>query len=1686
MADGELRTVRFLDYNGDKRIDAMRSHDSGPNNVTQVFRNDGLGSFVLDPGAEPLGAGFESDSLELNDMNGDGLLDAVQITPTLVRYRLNLGWGRWEDWVHVVGFDFTAQEAVRAEVDDLNGDGVADLVLVAGNMVRYWLNRNGRAFDPERRVTSDDVRGELPVRGAETTVLHADMNGNGSSDIVWIDAQGLVTYLELFPVRPNLLSRITNGLGRVTEVAYGTSAQHMARTVEAGGSWEHRLPQPMNVVDTVDEWEELHPEVHTVMHYQYDDGRYDGIEKQFRGYAHAVQVEPPAGEDPEGRTVTTYNVGFDADGGYDPYLAGLVERQEMLSGGRTLTVRTPTWGDCALQGVPPEGLRFPVRHICRLAETTEIREGSDDPATWVTTEVRYSYDGYGNVALERDLGVVAVGGGACSACDDLGLYGRPCGPQCLGDEEYHATTYATPEDNGGLWMLRKPVVDRSYGRAGPDGAPADDNYAETITFYDGPPFQGLAQGRLSQGAVTRRSVRADAQGAVVHGGRYRVDEHGNVVEELDALGVPDGSDHRRVWSMDGAGLHVVQVDVFLQDERGPYVLRKVAQYDPLWTKPVEGTAWAVVVDGVVQGARRSNFYGYDEFGRLAWGTRPGEGAGQTSQEYVYDLRSPASRIIVRTRSQLAGDLDLEEIRCLDGRGREYQKRLRVEGQRYRVSGFTIFDYRSNVQEVFQPYDGLDDQCDREPPPGTLSLRSVFDAAGRIIAQRHPSVPDDGPGGPTEARSRFEPLVVERWDREDTRVGGEHAGTPTVLRRDGLGRLIAVERDPGGVQPLEVYRFAYDALGNVAAVIDPAGNVKRQQFDLLGQIRRVDDPDAGTTLFEYDAHGNLVWEQDARGLSVERLYDGTNRVLAEWQQGAEDETRIDYVYDRTEDCGPQRCSNVAGELVALRYPLGAGVRGEDEFGYTQRGHGSYTSRLLGGRRLETWAEHDNAGRLAATTYPNGLRVDYVLDGSARVRAIPGYLDEVVYDGRGDLSSVAMANGVRSERVYDERRRLAALNVTGPDGAALLAFTYGRDRQANVREVVDGRDDAGEPLGGARYDYDAVYRLTRAQLDLGRPPHEETLTMVHGPADLLLSQHSSRGRTSPAHVGDYRYGGAAGPHAVVQAGAVELGYDPRGNLTSRGDVAFEWDFLGRLRRATRAGEELVRYSYSGNGDRVVKREPGSTTFYAHPEFEVRNGVATVYVRVDGDRVVEIEDPSFAATFYSDLAPALGPDAALEPAPDGRISAGDAWVAAAVEGGALALAAGDPPAPSSVRDLLRASARRALDGLEGRTTYYHQDHLGGTAAGSDEQGALRERSEHYPFGAVRHQTGEAPSYGFAGKELDASVGLVHFGARYQDPWLGRWTAPDPLYGVVDASKLETVAEAASAYAYCGNSPVSARDHDGRAGIVEGALETLQSEAVMYASIGGASLGMLVSVVGSVQAHRARGDKVSVGKSIASGLKGAAMGGLSFGLSSITSARAYHHEAVIGRQAANFTVTVGGKDVRFFSPERTRVLAEKAHQSVSAQTGTTAFKQAAGVAISTAVTGGLAPSGLVTAPLSAAYARAQMRSLDKHGKTWAQRATSALGRGVRATPGAIGRGAKAVFARGRWAGGRAIKKVGSGLKGLGRRIQRAMPKRKKRSHLLLPRPGGAPPALRRPLWQDVEHPCSNEQRHELRHVYA
>ena len=129
---------------------------------------------------------------------------------------------------------------------------------------------------------------------------------------------------------------------------------------------------------------------------------------------------------------------------------------------------------------------------------------------------------------------------------------------------------------------------------------------------------------------------------------------------------------------------------------------------------------------------------------------------------------------------------------------------------------------------------------------------------------------------------------------------------------------------------------------------------------------------------------------------------------------------------------------------------------------------------------------------------------------------------------------------------------------------------------------------------------------------------------------------------------------------------------------------WDFMGRLAEVDDAesGEPVARFAYGATRDRVLKEDDGQRTHYLRSDVEVRDGIVTVYVSVNGERRAKVESALIAPTTHSDGAPAGG---------DGRVSAADAWVVRANEAGVPGVPGVD--SLRSVDDTLRAAARSLL---------------------------------------------------------------------------------------------------------------------------------------------------------------------------------------------------------------------------------------------------------------------------------------------------------------------------------------------------------------------------------------------------------
>ena len=294
--------LRFVDLTGDGTADILITEDDA------LCMHASLGEAGFAPAERVRYALDERDgprvvfadgsqSIHLADMNGDGLSDLVRIRNGEVCYWPNLGYGRFGAKVAMDDapwFDPPEQfEQARVRLADIDGSGAADIVYIAADHARLYFNRSGNAWC---KVTSLDG---IPRVNAATAVGVVDLLGRGTACLVWssglpADASRSLRYLDLLGGRkPHLLTLASNGLGAETRWHYAPSTEFYMKDKAAGRAWITRLPFPVHVVQRIETID--HVSRHTfVARYAYHHGYYDGVEREFCGFAMVEQFDTEA------------------------------------------------------------------------------------------------------------------------------------------------------------------------------------------------------------------------------------------------------------------------------------------------------------------------------------------------------------------------------------------------------------------------------------------------------------------------------------------------------------------------------------------------------------------------------------------------------------------------------------------------------------------------------------------------------------------------------------------------------------------------------------------------------------------------------------------------------------------------------------------------------------------------------------------------------------------------------------------------------------------------------------------------------------------------------------------------------------------------------------------------------------------------------------------------------------------------------------------------------------------------------------------------------------------------------------------------------------------------------------------------------------------------------------------------
>lgn len=394
--------IRMVDVNNDGLTDVIM--DNGSSYFIWLNRKDNHWNTDYDretrlPGGSHLS--LTDPHVKLGDMNGDRMEDLVYIIDGYASYFPAKGSGEFDNEAVMAN----APEGINDNdanlaLADINNDGFADLVRIGNGSVTVWFNSGGNSF--KAPVTFE---GTPDYMAGSSAFRFADMNGDGFRDLLVTNENAAARYQYvdfMGGIQPNLLTKISNGLGMETTISYKPSTVDYLAARDAGTAWTTKLPFPVQVVKSV-VVKDLNSGQEYETDYAYRDGYYDGVEKEFRGFGEVTKLERGDVSAPTLKTVYTFDVGKDeiSRKGMVKSAAALTETGTIEPPAGLFDVQDNTLETRTLfTGTNGEAVKFSFIK----GQNTRLYENT---ATYTLLSREFDQDDYGNTTNDFNYGIVA-------------------------------------------------------------------------------------------------------------------------------------------------------------------------------------------------------------------------------------------------------------------------------------------------------------------------------------------------------------------------------------------------------------------------------------------------------------------------------------------------------------------------------------------------------------------------------------------------------------------------------------------------------------------------------------------------------------------------------------------------------------------------------------------------------------------------------------------------------------------------------------------------------------------------------------------------------------------------------------------------------------------------------------------------------------------------------------------------------------------------------------------------------------------------------------------------------------------------------------------------------------------------------------------------------------------------------
>lgn len=895
--------------------------------------------------------------------------------------------------------------------------------------------------------------------------------------------------------------------------------------------------------------------------------------------------------------------------------------------------------------------------------------------------------------------------------------------------------------------------------------------------------------------INHTTVVTDGNGnsrSVVH------DPNGRVKEAVDALG------NRIFQTYDDRGRLTSVTDEF----------GRITTYEYEDVCDTCGVTKVTEPDGTI------TYSGYGEYGRTYNRIdRTAYGAGIASSTYIYDA---SGRLAGIQFSSLLPD---------------YGKGGKLRGLRQVDESPIAYDYNDQGQVVrASSPEGLDIGYEYDEETGTLKTQSYDseDADGNPVQLHSNTLEVDEGGLPTgfvdAAGKRYSTVTNARGmpthltppdpGASPIRVQYDRNGLIQSVTRnqtivtqydfDGNGRNIVMDSPQTGREEKQ-----YDGRGNVVAIKDAKGNQFTFEYnDINQQIRSFDqrgnptdylfcgngDQPGGTVgptgeglLMEYDYKDRLVRTVDDNGSVIMFAYESGSKKPTLVVDGEGNETRsifdgmgrlvevIDALGNSTRyeygPYSPDPTKVIDAENREWKYDydaLGRLIRETDPLNRTTRHYYDAAGneiRTVDPDGRETTYGYDSWNRRIAASYPGGATASWVYtDGLLTEESSTNRLRKYEYDVNGRVSKMTDSTLGESLRyAYTETGQVKAVQ---DDKGNVTAYTY------NEADQVIAIDHPG----GKRvsYSYDEAGRRnriwypngTRCEIGYDLVGHIGSLIYI-GPDELPFQgqtfTYDRAGnilteRDHNANTTQYTYDKLYRIKEVRENGALveSLTYDKVGNILTCNrpqagqSITYAYDAANQLlTRTTTQGQ--TAYTFDGAGRLTQKAGPeGIYKYY----YEEKNRLARV--ELPGGQSVEYE--------YDAEGRLVQRNKGAEQT-DYLIDREHVYADYESDVQARLYHRG-----TEIDELIGATPK------DQDTQYYHQDHLMSVRTATGRFGDVEGQRKYWAYGETRSDSGTpgvSTRFGYAGREMDSSTGLIYNRARWFMPEAGRFLTLDEKRG-------------------------------------------------------------------------------------------------------------------------------------------------------------------------------------------------------------------------------------------------------------------------------------------------------------------